>query len=69
MEKMYEILHETPTLDEYKYLCSVAGLEENINFDVAEISLKNSVYSVIAKDDDLIIGMGRIVGDGAISLY
>jgi GNAT superfamily N-acetyltransferase len=69
MEKCHEILNKSPTLDEYKYLCSVVGLDDNINFNVAEFSLKNSVYAVTVKDRDKVIGMGRIVGDRAIYFY
>ncbi|WP_242218525.1 GNAT family N-acetyltransferase [Bacillus cereus group sp. BfR-BA-01380] len=69
MERQYEISNYAPTLEEYKYLCSVVGWEDYMNFDVAEISLKNSVFAVTVKDESKAIGMGRIVGDGAIYFY
>ncbi len=62
-------MNKTPTLDEYKYLCSVVGLDNHINFNVAEISLENSIFAVTVKSSDKVIGMGRIVGDGAIYFY
>ncbi|MGD6830595.1 GNAT family N-acetyltransferase [Sutcliffiella halmapala] len=66
----YEILQNiSPTLDEYIYLCSSVGWKEYMNFDVAEISLRNSLFSVVVKNKNEIIGMGRIVGDGAIYFY
>ena len=40
-----------------------------MNFDVAETSIKNSIFSVTVKDSHKLIGMGRIVGDGAIYYY
>lgn len=40
-----------------------------MNFEVAEISLQNSIYCITVKDNNQIIGMGRIVGDGAIYFY
>lgn len=40
-----------------------------MNFEVAEISLRNSLYCITVKENDQIIGMGRIVGDGAIYFY
>jgi GNAT superfamily N-acetyltransferase len=40
-----------------------------MNFEVAEISLKNSVFAVTVKDGNETIGMGRIVGDKAIYFY
>ena len=33
----------------------------------AEIALKNSIYIVTLWEEDTLIGMGRIIGDGAIS--
>lgn len=66
----YEILQNiSPTLDEYIHLCSSVGWKDYMNFDVAETSLRNSLYSVVVKDKNEIIGMGRIVGDGAIYFY
>jgi ribosomal protein S18 acetylase RimI-like enzyme len=66
----YEILLNTsPTLDEYIYLCSSVGWEDFMNFDVAETSIRNSVFSVIVKENHNIIGMGRILGDGAVYFY
>lgn len=65
----YEILSNALTLDEFKYLCSSVGWEDYMNFEVAETSIKNSIFSVTVKDSRKIIGMGRIVGDGAIYYY
>jgi hypothetical protein len=46
MERKFEIFNKAPTLDEYKYLCSLVGLDDNVNFDVAEISLGTFLYSL-----------------------
>ncbi|WP_208586199.1 GNAT family N-acetyltransferase [Gracilibacillus suaedae] len=70
MVKDYEVLYNTtPTLDEYISLCSSVGWRDFMNCDVAETSLRNTVFSVIIKDNNKVIGMGRIVGDGAIYYY
>ncbi|SEM46304.1 Acetyltransferase (GNAT) domain-containing protein [Terribacillus saccharophilus] len=66
----YEVLLNTfPTSDEYVYLCSSVGWENFMNFEVAETSIRNSVFSVIVKENHNIIGMGRVVGDGAVYFY
>ncbi|MCM3224196.1 GNAT family N-acetyltransferase [Terribacillus saccharophilus] len=66
----YEVLlNALPTLNEYIYLCSSVGWENFLNFDVAETSIRNSVFSVIVKENHNIIGMGRVVGDGAVYFY
>ena len=67
--KKYEIKNNIPTLEEYKYLCDSVGWTNYMNFEVAEISLQNSIYCITVKDNNQIIGMGRIVGDGAIYFY
>ncbi|MHB0798514.1 GNAT family N-acetyltransferase [Bacillus thuringiensis] len=67
--KKYEIKSDIPTLEEYKYLCDSVGWTNYMNFEVVEISLQNSIYCIIVKDNNQIIGMGRIVGDGAIYFY
>ncbi|MFS0561132.1 GNAT family N-acetyltransferase [Terribacillus sp. 179-K 1B1 HS] len=63
------ILHASPTLDEYISLCSSVGWEDVINFELQKTSIRNSVFSVIVKEKESIIGMGRIVGDGAFYFY
>lgn len=70
MEKDYKILTNTlPILDEYISLCSSVGWKDFMNFEVAETSIRNSVFCVIVKENHNVIGMGRIVGDGAIYFY
>lgn len=64
--KNFKIEANMPTLEEYKYLCDSVGWTDYMNFEVAETSLSNSIYCLTVKDNEQIIGMGRIVGDGAI---
>ncbi len=45
------------------------GWERVINLAVARRSLDNSIYSVVALHRATAVGMGRIVGDGAIYFY
>lgn len=67
--KTYEFKHNIPTLEEYKYLCDSVGWTNYMNFEVADTSLKNSIHCITVKDNEQMIGMGRIVGDGAIYFY
>jgi len=67
--KTYEFKHNIPTLEEYKYLCDSVGWTDYMNFEVAETSLKNSIHCITVNDNEKIIGMGRIVGDGSIYFY
>ena len=68
----FRIEARAPTPAEYGSLCAAVGWDEAINFDVAPLSLQRSLFAVTAVatgDDTWAIGMGRIVGDGAIYFY
>ncbi|MFJ7826734.1 GNAT family N-acetyltransferase [Psychrobacillus sp. NPDC096623] len=67
--KNYKIENNIPTLEEFKYLCASVGWSNYMNFEVAETSLKKSIHCITVKDNEQIVGMGRIVGDGAIYFY
>jgi len=63
-------LHDRlPTLAEYRELCTAVGWAPVINFDAAPASLAGSLFGVVAVRDGRTVGMGRVVGDGAIYHY
>ena len=67
--KTYYFKHKIQKLEEYKYLCDSVGWTDYMNFEVADISLKNSIHCITVNYNEKIIGMGRIVGDGSIYFY
>ena len=67
--KKYKFKNNIPTLEEYTYLCESVGWTNYMNFEVVETSLKNSIHCITVNDNEQIVGMGRIVGDGAIYFY
>ncbi|MBK8969417.1 MAG: GNAT family N-acetyltransferase [Lewinellaceae bacterium] len=58
-----QILEGPISVDTYRHLRSICGLSDK-TVKAAETGLKNSVYSVMAKQAGKVIAMGRIVGDG-----
>lgn len=62
------VTQELPTSEEYNQLRASAGWP---NFPETQCiaALRSSVYCVCARHDGRAIGMGRIVGDGAIYFY
>ena len=63
-----KISYQNPTIAEYN------DLRKSVDWpvfvpDLVERALANSLFSVVAHDDGHIIGMGRLVGDGAIYLH
>ena len=42
---------------------------KELTYEQAQKALANSLYTVVAIEDDKVLGMGRIVGDGAVICY
>lgn len=64
----YEIIERPPTVLEHKTLWEAVGWG-SVNIEMTEQSIANSVYCVVVVSDGSVIGMGRIVGDGAMYYY
>ncbi len=66
---MLSVIARLPTNEEYEALCRAVGWCDDVNFAVAGAALANSLFSVVAKIDDEVVGMARVVGDGAMFFY
>jgi GNAT superfamily N-acetyltransferase len=69
MSDDYRLINRPPTPEEYYAICVAVGWRDVINFDAAPRSLERSLYGVVALYGEQAVGMGRIVGDGAIYFY
>ena len=69
MNQEYTIHERVATLGEYRAICEAVGWGEVMNFDAAPLALRRSLYGVVATHAGQPIGMGRVVGDGAIFFY
>jgi len=65
----FVIVERTPSVEEYRELCESVGWGEIMNFEAARDALPRSLFAVVAESAGDAIGMGRIVGDGAIFFY
>ncbi|MAU97171.1 MAG: N-acetyltransferase [Fulvimarina sp.] len=63
MPAPYELVEETPAIDDYRRLRSVSGLSPK-SLEAARIALPNTLYAVVVRHEGRAIGMGRVVGDG-----
>ncbi len=58
------IFEAIPSPEEYTNLRKVAGLSLK-SIEAAKIGLANSLYTIVIRDGKRLIGMGRVIGDGA----
>ena len=63
------IVARAPTIVEYENLCRAVGWRDDVNFAAAEAALGKSLFHVVAEIDGVIVGMARVVGDGAMFFY
>jgi ribosomal protein S18 acetylase RimI-like enzyme len=59
---------ETPSVEDFLILRSKVGWGD-LEANLAEKSLNNSLFHVIIRHDEQLVGMGRVVGDGAMYFY
>jgi ribosomal protein S18 acetylase RimI-like enzyme len=67
-KNMYTIHEESLPGEQYNELREIVGWGA-LDPDKVKSSLPNSLYSVLAKYNDEIIGFTRVVGDGGLSFY
>ena len=63
------IIARSPTGEEYEVLCRAVGWRDDVNFAVSRAALAASLFHVVAEIDGEIVGMARVVGDGAMFFY
>lgn len=65
----YEVLERAPSGAEFTTLIKSVGWADYTNLDSIENALKGSLFAVVIRYDNQIIGMGRLVGDGYRFVY
>jgi GNAT superfamily N-acetyltransferase len=69
MSLRFEYALRVPSLEEFRSICTAVGWDEVINFAAAPLSLIRSLFGVTVLDQGLVVGMGRVIGDGALYFY
>ncbi len=64
----FKVKEMSPSVDDYNRLRESVGWH-TVSEQRAGLALGNSLYCVCAVDDDHVLGMGRVVGDGGIYFY
>lgn len=65
MDDRYVLSAETPAQADYLRLRIVAGLTPK-SAEGAAAGLPNTVFAVVVREGDAVVGMGRIIGDGGL---
>lgn len=65
---MIKYVEKRLTVDEYLYLRDAVKWKK-LTKRQAELAIENCLYMIGVYDDERLIGMGRIVGDGAVICY
>jgi len=59
----YILRQEVPRVEDYIAIRLAAGLSRKSD-EAAERGLRNSLFAAVVYDDDIPIGIGRVIGDG-----
>lgn len=62
-ESKYQVLHQVPNIETYRHLREASGLSTKTQ-EAAERGLKGTLFAVLIAEDQQIVGMGRVIGDG-----
>ncbi len=65
MPSGYELTLEIPAVDDYLRLRVETGLSPKSR-EAAQVGLPNSLFGVVVRNGGEVIGMGRVIGDGAL---
>lgn len=63
---MVNVINEVASVEDFVRLRAISGLSPR-SLEAAEKGLPNSLYGVQIVIDDKVVGMGRVVGDGALN--
>ncbi|MBT2594978.1 GNAT family N-acetyltransferase [Arthrobacter sp. ISL-72] len=69
MDDPFTLLDRLPTAAEHRRLAEAVGWTHAFDWETLPSSLDGSLAGVIAIDDDEVIGMARLVGDGVKYFY
>jgi GNAT superfamily N-acetyltransferase len=63
------LVERLATVEEYDSLVRAVGWARFANSEVSPTALRNTLYCVMAEEADQIVGMARVIGDGATAFY
>ena len=67
MDDAYRLSDETPAAEDYLRLRRISGLSPK-SAEGAAIGLPRTIFGVVIRHEGRAVGMGRVIGDGALML-
>lgn len=64
----YALVERLPNVEEYRALRHAVGWRD-VDYYAAQKSLRNSLYGVCVLHGEMVIGCGRVIGDGGLCFY
>jgi len=68
-EIVWSVVDRMPTPEEHRRLAEAVGWAGSFHWESLPASLDGSLAGVVAESDGRVVGMGRLVGDGALYFY
>lgn len=65
MDDSYRLIAGVPSIEDYRRLRAISGLTPR-SLEAATRGLPNTIHGVHVQKDGQAVGMGRIIGDGAL---
>lgn len=65
-QRMIKLIEQVVSAEDFIHLRAISGLSAR-NPDAVEKGLNNSLYGMQLKDGERVVGMGRVIGDGALN--
>ena len=65
MDDRYTLVEGVPSIEDYRRLRAVSGLTPR-SAEAARLGLPNTIHAVHVEAEGQAVGMGRIIGDGAL---
>ena len=65
VQASYDMAVELPSAHDYRRLRVLAGLSPK-SAEAAAAGLPNTLFAVLIRKDDQVVGMGRLIGDGGL---
>lgn len=69
MDRTFTLVERVPTVAELRSLARAVGWDDHYDWNTMQSALDGSLHGAVAVYDGLVVGAGRLVGDGSRYFY